>query len=89
RGLAWCYHEQARLARDRGQLDEAISLFEQSGVLFRLLEDARWLAWVHGNLGAVYTQLGDLDKAATHWKECRRLAKSVFLPLRQLGLDDE
>jgi len=89
RGLAWCYHEQARLARERGQLDEAISLFEQSGVLFRLLEDARWLAWVHGNLGAVYTQLGDLEKAATHWAECRRLAKSVFLPLRQLGLDEE
>ncbi len=88
RGLAWCYHEQARLAQEAGHLPEAVSLFEQAGRLFRLLDDTRWLAWVYGNLGVVYTQLGEGEKAQSSRDECRRLAKSVWLPLRELGLED-
>ena len=89
-GLAWCYHEQARIAREAGRLAEAISLFETGRC--PVPPAGRYPL---ARLGLRKSGRGLLPNWAT-WRrrkavgtECRRLAKAAYLPLRELGFEED
>jgi tetratricopeptide (TPR) repeat protein len=62
------------LANMRGDLDDAELLYSRSLSAFEGANDQEAISWVLNNLGKLYTQRGDHDKARTHIERALAIA---------------
>lgn len=64
----------------RGQLDEAEALYQESGRMAQIAGDARLVAMVEQNLGVIASMRGDVPRALRHYR-------TSLAGYRTLGLD--
>jgi non-specific serine/threonine protein kinase len=65
------------LARDQGNLEEALALHQESHTAYRFLGDRRGEANALNNLGIVAWQLGDHERAGTAFEASRALYREL------------
>lgn len=60
---------------ESNRLYDAIDMFEESGELFKKLEDFRNLRSIYSNLGMLYADNQDLQQANHYFNECLRISR--------------
>jgi CHAT domain-containing protein/Tfp pilus assembly protein PilF len=77
RSLAVALNGEASILRALGRFEEAIADFDQSAALTRELNDLPTQWTVTRNIGVLYMEMGDLDKAEAPLKEALRIANEL------------
>jgi predicted ATPase len=77
RGEAIGLHVLAIAAHDRGELEKALPLYEESLRLTRTVDDAWFLSVTTNNLGTLYSARGDYARAAALFEESLAIGETL------------
>ncbi|MDH3198097.1 MAG: CHAT domain-containing protein [Candidatus Krumholzibacteria bacterium] len=88
RSRAQTLEAEARTARNAGELDRAVSLYEEARGIYEIIDDRHALAVIHGSLGVVHWSMGDMDAVVSDYEralEARRAVEDRILEGRTLN----
>ncbi|WP_414514188.1 tetratricopeptide repeat protein [Nostoc sp. PCC 9305] len=76
-GLASIYNYLGRLKADKGEVDEAIALYNQSLEIFERIGDVQGKATTLHNLGYIYANKGEVDQAIALYNQSLEIKELI------------
>jgi tetratricopeptide (TPR) repeat protein len=76
-GLASIYNYLGRLKADKGEVDEAIALYNQSLEIFERIGDVQGKATTLHNLGYIYANKGEVDQAIALYNQSLEIEEPI------------
>ena len=78
--MANTYGNLGIVHKTRGELDDAVSMYQQALAIYEELGSKEGMANTYGNLGNVHKTRGELDEARKVWVESIRLFDELNSP---------